>query len=434
MAPWRTPPRRGAAGIRLAAGLTAAVLAVAVSGCGGGDGGSGGKTTLTVAVFSDFGYEPLAKEYMTAHPDIEVKIRKAEFDPHHKQLATRLAAGSGAADVEAVEEGFLPQFRQSKDKFVNLADYGAADLKSQWLPWKWEQGVAEGGAFVMGLGTDMGGLALCYRADLFKAAGLPTGRDEVSKLYTSWDDYFAVGQRFVAAGGKAKWFDSAGNVYSAMINQLPYGYFNPDDTYVGDSNPQIRDTFAAVAAAASGKGMSAQLDPFSQQWNVGFKQGTFATLPCPSWMLGLIKDGSGPANAGKWDIAKVPGSGGNWGGSFLTVPKQGKHPKEAYELAKFLTSPESETKIFQNVGSLPSQPGPLKDPAVLDFRNEYFNNAPVGEIFARSGESLRPNYRGTRDGDVRPVFGRALARVEQGKQSPDEAWQAALGEARKTLG
>ncbi|MEV6965122.1 extracellular solute-binding protein [Hamadaea sp. NPDC051192] len=421
---------------RLAAVASAAALAITLSACGGGNSGTGsgdGKITLTVATFSDFGYEPLIKDYMAAHPNITVKTRVTEFDQHHKQLATRLGAGSGAADVEAVEEGYMPQFRQSKDKFVNLADYGAKDLSAQWLPWKWQQGIADGGNVVMGLGTDMGGLAMCYRTDLFKTAGLPTERDAVSALWPSWDDYFAQGTKFTASGAKAKWFDGVGNIYTAMINQTPYGYFDTSDKYVGDANPAVKDAFDKVAAAVRNPGMSARLDPFSQPWNVGFKQGTFATLPCPSWMLGLIKDGSGAENAGKWDIAKIPGNGGNWGGSFLTVPKQGKHAKEAYELAKFLTSPDSEVKIFQNVGSLPSQPQTLKDPAVLGFKNPYFNNAPVGEIFAKSGESLQPNYRGTRDADVRPVFGRALARVEQGKQDPAAAWQQALDEAAKAL-
>ena len=371
---------------------------------------------------------------MAANPNIEVKVRKAEFDPHHKQLATRLAAGSGAADIEAVEEGYLPQFRQSADKFHNLADYGANDLKAQWLPWKWEQGLAGDGQ-VMGLGTDMGGLAMCYRTDLLEAAGVTTDPAELSEKWKTWDAYFALGREYAAKGTKAKWFDGAGNIYSAMINQIPFGYFDPQtDAYVGDTNPAVKQAWDQVATASLVPGMSGQLDAFSQQWTVGFKQGTFAPLPCPSWMLGLIKDGSGPENTGKWNIASVPGGGGNWGGSFLTVPKQGDHPQEAYNLAKFLTSPENEIKIFQSVGSLPSQPGPLKDPAVLEFKNEYFNNAPVGEIFAKSGETLQPNYRGTKDGDVRPVFGRALVRVEQGKQDPAAAWQQALDEAKKALG
>ena len=58
-------------------------------------------------------------------------------------------------------------------------------------------------------------------------------------------------------------------------------------------------------------------------------------------MMGYIQ-GQAPATKGKWDIAAVPGGGGNWGGSFLAVPKQSQHPAEAADLVKFLTSPASE--------------------------------------------------------------------------------------------
>ena len=189
-----------------------------------------------------------------------------------------------------------------------------------------------------------------------------------------------------------------------------------------------------AAANASKDGLSAKLEPFSQPWTVGFKQGTFATLTCPAWMIGLIKDAVGPSGANTWDVARVPGNGGNWGGSFLTVPKQGKHQKEAYELAKFLTSPEAEKKIFEETGNLPSQPALLKYLAALAVKQPFFNNAPTGEIFAKSAESLKPNYRGVRDGEVRPAFHRALLRVEEGKQSPEAAFNEAVKESRWGLG
>ena len=130
---------------------------------------------------------------------------------------------------------------------------------------------------------------------------------------------------------------------------------------------------------------SAGLAAFSNDWNTGYKKGTFATVTCPAWMMGYIQ-GQAPKSKGKWDIASVPGGGGNWGGSFLTVPKQGSHTKEAYDLAKFLTSPASEAYIFKQTGNLPSQPALYKSKAITGFKNPFFNNAPVGKIFTRLGE------------------------------------------------
>ncbi|MFD7682373.1 extracellular solute-binding protein, partial [Streptomyces sp. NPDC060187] len=170
------------------------------------------------------------------------------------------------------------------------------------------------------------------------------------------------------------------------------------------------------------------------QWNAGIKQGKMATITCPAWMTGLIQTAAGNDGAGKWDIASVPGGGGNWGGSFLTVPKQGKHVKEAAELADFLTSAASEKKIFTGpTGSLPSLTDALSDPAVQGARKPYFNNAPTGQIFAASAKGLRPSFRGTKDQQVRIPFANALQLVEQRKESPDAAWRKALADAEKNL-
>lgn len=408
-------------------------LALVLGACGGDGSGSsdGGDITLTVADFGGFGYDKLIKDYEKTHPGIKVKEKVAQFDPHHQQLTTQLAAGAGAADIVAIEEGYLPKFRESKDKFVNLADYGGAKLKDQWLPWKWEQGVTDDGKYILGYGTDVGSLAMCYNTELFKKAGLPTEREKVSALWTSWEDYLDVGKQFTGKVKDVGWYDTDGNIFTAMMNQFEIGFFDKNDKFVGDTNPKVKESF--LLATKDVKTLSAKLAAFSPQWSSGIKKGKMATIPCPSWMNGTIQDAAGEENADVWDIADLPGGGGNWGGSFLTVPKQGKHVKEAAELAAWLTAPEQQKKLFLEVSALPSQPKVLADPEVAGFKRDFFNDAPVGEIYAKSATELKPNYRGARDGDIRPGFNNALTRVEQGKQSPEEAFAQAVKEAKKTL-
>ena len=415
-----------------ATSITAVALAATlVAACGGGGGDAGdGKIKLSIGVFSDFGYTNLIKEYQASHPGIEIEQRTVKMEQHHTQLATQLAGGRGAADIVAIEEGNITQFRQSKDKFVNLADHGAKELESQWAAWKWNQGTADGGNFVLGLGTDMGSLALCYRRDLFEAAGLPTDREQVGKLWPTWEEYLEVADTFSQKLPDKKFVDTAQNVYKAILDQTEEGYFaKADDSFIGDKNDKVEQAFTLAASLAEKKQTGA-LAPFSQDWNVALKQASFATTTCPAWALALIKAGAGDEASGKWDVAAAPGGGGNWGGSFLAVPKQTEHPKEAYELAKWLTAPEQQKRIFKETGNLPSEPAAYKDPEVTATTNEYFNAAPVGQIFGNSAESLKPTYRGTKDSKVTPVFNNALSRVETGKQSTSDAFEQAVREAR----
>jgi cellobiose transport system substrate-binding protein len=417
--------------------VAATMIALATTGlvaCGNSGGSAGpSEVKLSIGVFSDFGYDTLIKEYEQAHSGIKIEQRKVKLEQHHTQLASQLGTGRGAADIVAIEEGFISQFRGSKDKFVNLADYGAKDLKSQWVDWKWQQGSTDGGNFVIGLGTDVGGLGLCYRKDLFGAAGLPTDRDAVGKLWPTWADFARTAEQFQAKTPNVKFTDTARNAFKAMMDQNEEGFFaKKDDSFIADTNSAVRASFD-LAAQLGTKKQTTALEPFSQDWNVALKQGSFATTTCPAWGLALIKAGAGDDAAGKWDVASPPGSGGNWGGSFLAVPKQGEHAKEAAELAKWLTAPAQQKRIFKETGNLSSEPSVFKDPEVLATTNAYFSNAPTGKIFAEGAEKLRPTYRGTQDQPVTSAFNNAITRVEQGKQSPGDAFTQAVSDARGAL-
>jgi ABC-type sugar transport system, periplasmic component len=72
----------------------------------------------------------------------------------------------------ALEEGTITKYKGLAQDFVDLNQYGAADLKNSFLPWKFAQGTTSDGK-VLGLGTDVGSMAVCYRTDMFAAAGCP---------------------------------------------------------------------------------------------------------------------------------------------------------------------------------------------------------------------------------------------------------------------
>jgi cellobiose transport system substrate-binding protein len=419
--------------VRLAAAAGVAVT-LALAGCSGeklesgGDkgGASGAAVTLKVNFWGDFGLTALKAQYEKDHPNVKISLNAGDFNAQHEDLQKKLVAGSGAPDIAAIDEGFAVQFRGQSDKFVNLLDKGAGSYQSKYLDWKWKQTLSPDGKTQIGLGTDVGGLAMCYRSDLFKAAGLPTERDAVSKLWTTWDQFIAVGQQYTAKT-KKKFIDSGTDMLNPVLAQQPVGYFNEQDELQMDGGPKVAwdTTMKAIKA-----GISANLTSFQPGWDQGFKKDQFAVLPCPAWMLGHIQE-TAPNQKGKWDIAAIPGGGGNWGGSFWTIPKQGKNVDEAYKFVEWMIQPAQQIEIFKSVGNLPSQPELYKDPAVLDFKKEFMSNAPTGQIFASTALNLKPQYLGKKNGPVRVAVENVITRVQQGKLQPDAAWPEAVKAAEK---
>ena len=426
---------------------TAAALLLAgtlLSACGGDDDGGGGgdaageDVTLRVNLFGLFGYQEagLYDQFEADHPGVTIKeTAEGDLGRYNEQLIQRIAAGGGAGDVVAIEEGQVVNFLQSPDKFVNLQEALDPD-PSQWLPWKFDQATTADGNYTIGLGTDVGGMAMCYRRDLFAKAGLPTDRDEVGKLWPTWDDFIDVGKQFQAGIGDedVHFIDASTNTFNSILMQTAsQTYFDQDENLIIDSNPAVKAAWDQ-ALAMDEAGLSAKLQSFSDEWNAGFKNGAFATLACPAWMTGYIQDQAGEGLAGKWDITTVPGGGGNWGGSFLAVPADSEHIDLATQLVEFLTTGESQLAVFEAVGNLPSNPTLYDDPALAKAKNEYFNNAPVGELFVAGAANLEPVFLGAKNQPVRDAVENAMRSVEAGERTADEAWQVAVTDSQNLAG
>jgi cellobiose transport system substrate-binding protein len=407
-----------------------AAFAIIATGCSGTPAGGDEKITLTIATFNDFGYtDELLAEYEAAHDNITIVHNKAATSNDARtNYFTKLGAGSGLADIEAVEIDWFAELLQYSDK---LYDLSSDEVDGRWLDWKAEAATDADGRLIA-YGTDIGPEAICYRADLFQAAGLPTDREEVAALLDGdWDHYFEVGKQFTANSDVA-WFDGAGAIMQGVLNQEEETLESRDGEVIATTNPVVKKAYDSVMAAS--ETLSAHLQQWSKDWEAGFAAGSFATTLCPSWFLGNI-EGLSPDATG-WDIANVfPGGGGNWGGSYLTVPDQGAHKKEAKALAAWLTAPEQQLKAFINTGNFPSQKELQSADELLQVTRPFFNDAPTGQIFSDRATAVTvAPYKGPNYFPVMNELQNALTRADVDRsQSADESWDqfvkdvAALG-------
>ncbi len=208
-------------------------MAVLAAGCGSSSGSPSG-TTLTVGVYGDSFTPELYRTYEAAHPGVTVKEVRADYGTHHNNLQAHLTSGAGAADVELVEIGQISGYLGQSDKFVNFRDQGV-DL-AQWTDSKIAQASTSDGSHLIGLPTDTGGLAVCYRKDLFAKAGLPTTPDEVSALFPTWEQYVQAGRTFLAnAPQGTTWFDAAGNLFNGVLGDQAQTFYNGDGKVVASS-------------------------------------------------------------------------------------------------------------------------------------------------------------------------------------------------------
>ncbi|TMR91786.1 extracellular solute-binding protein [Nonomuraea basaltis] len=440
--------RRG--GLAAASVLAAAALTVASCGSGStpessapASSAAAEPVTIRVQTFgggTNFGYKNAIAKWNAEHKDIQIKEEHLtdQFEQQYwPQMIQWLQAGNGAGDVVGIDEGGMGLAKAHPEWWADLKEYGLESRKADFPAWKWENGVSTDGK-VFGLGTDIGGMSLCYRTDLFKKAGLPTDRDKVSALWPTWDEFMKVGQQFQSKVKDSKWADGTNTLYQVLLYQEAaknggVSYFDQSNKLIVDTNPAVKTAFD-FASKMSQQGLTAKLRNFTDEWAAGTQKGAFATLGCPSWMLGVVSGNAGDAGKGKWDVAAVPGGGGNWGGSWLAVPKQSKHPKEAAMVADYLTQAETEASIFTDFGNMPSNTKAQQDPAVQGAKNEFFNDAPIGDVFAKSAASLQPVFLGVKHAQVKNAIESVIQGMDDGSVPHDKAWQQLIDDAVKAAG
>ena len=197
-----------------------------------------------------------------------------------------------------------------------------------------------------------------------------------------------------------------------MVNQEEAAYEDPESgDVIALENPRVKEMYEQVTTAAVGDNLSAHFEQWQPDWQNAFQNDGFAVMLAPGWMLGVISGNA--AGVTGWDLADVfPGGAGNWGGSFLTVPSQGANVEAAKELAAWLTAPEQQIEAFQNKGTFPSQVEALESDEIKSATNEFFNNAPVGEILANRAQGVVVPFKGPQYFTVQDAINNAITQVD----------------------
>ncbi|MBX5457916.1 MAG: sugar ABC transporter substrate-binding protein [Thermogemmatispora sp.] len=357
----------------------------------GGTSASSGPVTLTF-----WSWVPNLQQaidlFEKSHPNIKIKWQNVgSGGTEYTKLTTALKAGSGAPDVVQIEYAYLPQYILS-GKLVDLSQYGANDVKDQFVPWTWAQ-VSSGGK-VYAIPQDTGPMGLLYREDIFKKYNLP--------VPTTWDQYAQEAIQLHKANPKIYITDfsaSDGPWFFSLLWQAGSQPFVVNGTTI---KIHLDDAAALKVANYWGNlvksGAVSTAADWNNDWYAALQNGTLATWITAAWAPSDL-EGFAPKSVGLWRAAPLPQwSAGeqvsaNWGGSTDAVTTQCQHPAEAAEFVKWLnTNPESVKILTQKLYLFPSQKSALQDPS-FDTANSFYGGQQVNRIFVESAQQVNTSFQ-----------------------------------------
>ena len=298
--------------------------------------------------------------YTKAHPDIQIKLTEVGSTTETAQALTAALAGGKVPDLVLIQGDDLPKFMQSPDNFVDLTTLGADKMKGDYLDWVMKQSITKDGK-IIGIPTDVGGwrsrtARTCSRPPVCPPIGTrcpSCGRPGTR----SW----TAGKKYVQATGKPFLDNTSTSVFFQAVNQGTERYYDADRKLSYDKNPQVKAAFD-LALKIHASGITSKITSWSTGWTAGMSKGDFAVMSAPSWMLNAIRTNA-PDTAGKWDVAAIPGGSGNWGGSYLAIPKRAKNPKAAWNYIAEMQSPAGQLDALPVAGGIADDTVGLFGPA-----------------------------------------------------------------------
>lgn len=330
---------------------------------------------------------------------IHVDYLMNNHEDHHKKLLTNLATGSGAGDIVVIDVEKVGDF-VSSGGLVNLSEkFNANQYQKDFAPYAWVQGQDPKGD-LYGMPIDLGPGVMYYRRDLLKDTG-----DNIDNVITDWDHYISFGEDLKKKGIFliADAADVAQTIIYTTVGENEGLYFDAKGKPLV-TGPRFVKAFT-VAKEIREKGLDAHITAWSNEWYEGFRKGTFATQLSGAWLLGHLQNWIAPKTAGKWGVSMLPdGIYGSWGGSFLSIPKQSKHQKEAWELIKYMTTRRDiQLKHFATIGGFPANVTTYDDP-MFSAPIPFLDNQKARLLFAEITKKIKPIVPSKGDSVARSII------------------------------
>ncbi|GAA3822317.1 extracellular solute-binding protein [Streptomyces phyllanthi] len=409
--------------------LEAAVLAAATAGataaCGGGAESTGGKDSKNLKLWywagglSDKVVADAKKHF--SGTTLKASVIGGDFKT---KLLTGMKTAQTAPDITGIKGEDIASFLPNANRFLDLNSLGMDKLAPDYLSWKLKQATTQDGKLI-GFPIDIGPCAVYYREDIFDKAGLPTDPVKVSAQLSTWDAYFDAGVQLHRKVPKSFLINNIGAVFSMAIGQGTRRFIDEDNTFIGDQD-HIRQAWTTAVKPYT-LGIDAKIN--DNTWNAAVAKGTVATGLGAAWYALDIQNAA-PGTKGKWRVASLPSGPSNLGGSFLCLPATCANPELAFDIVKWMLSPENQARGFTDAALFPTSPAAYELPA-LTGGDAFFGGQKTIEIFGPAAEKIPAAYEAPADAAVSVAYFNELTSIEAKGKDPETAWKDAVSQAKQ---
>ena len=322
----------------------------------------------------------VAQLFMKTHPTIHVVVTGVPIPSNaiatNQKLMTAVLSGS-PPDVAYMDGGVITSWGARNaltavDPYVTTSGIKPSDYdKAHWDGTQWA-------GHTWGLPMEDDGIGFLYwNKDLFKKAGLDPEKPPttIAQLDQTIDKLTIKKNGKYAQIGMIPWL-GVGQYLALWGGAFGGSWYDQKTHKITADSPGL------VKALTWEVGWAKKLDianvdtfvsGFTSSINDAFISGHVAMVADGVWRVGSLEQYAPKMH---WGISYLPSPDGHKSlyvaGEYVVMPKGSKHPKEAFELMKFMSGPQGIVPWSKDNSYYPSNVAATKDP--------YFNRTPARRV------------------------------------------------------
>ena len=313
------------------------------------------------------------EQFMKENLDIKV-----EYTPVAGEYAAKLLtmiAGNAAPDVFFIASDSYRSF-QERGVLLNLTEYFNKEMDiDEFIPLSQDKMLIDGEIY--GISSCDVSPVLFYNKSIFDEAGLSYPPSDPEKAWT-WDKFLDVAKQLtVEKNGKTVQYGVSGfeiswvSAFCAMVKSNDGRVFNEDYTELLLDSTEAKEALVKIKNLQAVYGVSPLVIADVQQGGISATQmlqtGRLAMLVDGSWTLQQLAQMDFPFGIGVLPKFKKPVTIGQ--AHLYSAWAKTKHPDEAWELIKFLSSRGYQTKLVREGLWLPNRMDMYEEENLANWMN-----------------------------------------------------------------
>jgi len=344
-------------------------LAACSSGSGGSSVDSGSNVTLTISRWAGphaDDQKELLKQFQE-ETGIKVKMDDVDYAQLQQKQTMNMSGKTGEYDLIWAQEIWIPEYIRAgyllpiddyvSDSSLNATDFDFTDYNPNLI----QMITSEGKLY--GLPTFIQLPLMVYNNELLETEGLKAPR--------TWEETLAVARHFHEKGTgialPAKQGQAAVDVFTSLMRSNGGNYYSTDGKFTlnGSANVETAQFWKELNAVAMNGSATWHFDEVTKAVQSGQAPIGFTI----SGQVGGLEDDGISSVAGKIGYAPLPYSKEPYGTLSVwnwCVTADSKHPAEAYRLAAWLTSKQTEKAMSLKDGQIAGRQSLFTDSELVD--------------------------------------------------------------------